>query len=212
MIGGYGGAHQWSQHLRGRGRQIFENSRPTWCTHQVTGLSWLQSEALSQENKINFKWLWHHDLFSVFKPAGAGSGWECGPCICVLGIPTYTPLYLCRKHHLSHGTSLVGSYKKNHFQLSKSHIQGKGNAVLRSVHWDERFDLEPLREDGRKAGGEYPPDLTTDHSTVLWENKATRGLSSHAPRHGYPGKLTNHNSENQLSLIRSQLSGKYWGI
>lgn len=45
--------------------------------------------------------------------------------------------------------------------------------LLRSVHWGERFDLESLRQGRRKAGGEYPPDLKTDHSAVLGESKAT---------------------------------------
>ena len=87
----------------------------------------------------------------------------------------------------------------------------KAMLLLRSVHWGERFDLEPLREDRRKTGGEYP-QIWRLSIPLLWENKATWGVSSHAPRHGYPWKLTKHNSENQLNPIHSQISKKYRGI
>lgn len=66
---------------------------------------------------------------------GLGQG-ESRFYICVLGLPPYALQNVYRKqagiHPLSHRASLVGNWKKSHFQqlLSKSsHIRGKGKAV-----------------------------------------------------------------------------------
>jgi hypothetical protein len=49
-----------SQHLGGRGRWIFVNSRPVWFT--CVWSSWLHSEVLSQKKKLNL--LKNHKMWS----------------------------------------------------------------------------------------------------------------------------------------------------